>query len=163
MRSQRHRNSTRLNYYAVLKVFNQFLIRLDCKPTSWEDRLTLFVGHLVQNNKKSSTVKSYISAIKSVLLEVNVELQEDRCLIMSLTKACRLHNDSIRIRLPIQKGILCIVMSKINDMYEDQPYLRCLYRALISTAYFGLFCVGELTWTQTATQCQGRTYWCEQR
>ena len=30
-------------------------------------------------------------------------------------------------------------------MFPDQPYLTLLYRALFSTAYFGLFRIGELT------------------
>ena len=145
LKSQRFRDSTRKNYYAIWKIFNQFFIRLDCKPSTWEDRLTLFVGYLVQNNRQSATVKSYISAIKAVLQEVNVKIHEDRYLLTSLTKACRLKSDTIAIRLPIQKGMLSVLMKNLVEMFSDQPYLRDLYRALFSTAYFGLFRVGELT------------------
>ena len=137
--------TTKKNYYSIWKVFNTFLIKLDCKPQSWEDRLMLFVGYLVQNNHKSSMVKSYISAIRAVLQQVNVVLQEDRVLLTSLTKACRLRNDRIMVRLPIQKGVLAMLLNEINYIFDNQPFLRVLYRALFSTAYFGLFRVGELT------------------
>ena len=139
LKDQKHRDTTRRNYYAIWKTFNSFLLKLDCKPKSWEDRLTLFVGYLVQNNRKSATVKSYISAIKAVLLQVNVRLQEDRVLLTSLAKACRFRNDSILIRLPIQKGVLAIILEKIKELFTDQPFLTDLYRALFSTAYYGLF------------------------
>ena len=145
LKDQKHRDSTKRNYYAIWKVFNKFYIKLDCKPESWEDQLTLFVGYLVQNNKKSTTVKCYISAIKAVLEQLNIRIQEDRCLFTSLTRACRLRNDKISIRLPIQKGVLAMTLVKIPLMYSKQPYLADLYRALLGTAYFGLFRVGELT------------------
>ena len=64
---ERHRSSTQNQYYTVWKLFNEFFIKLDRKPLSWEDRLTLFVGYLVKSGKKSTTIKSYISAIKAVL------------------------------------------------------------------------------------------------
>ena len=50
LKQQQHRNSTKKNYYAVWHLLNQFFIRLDAKPNAWEDRLTLCVGYLVQNN-----------------------------------------------------------------------------------------------------------------
>ena len=145
LKDQKHRDTTKKNYYAIWKVFNNFFIKLDCKPRSWEDRLTLFVGYLVQINKKSTTVKCYISAIKAVLEQLNIRIQEDRCLFTSLTRACRLRNDKVTIRLPIQKGVLAMTLAKIPIIYSNQPYLADLYSALLGTAYFGLFRVGELT------------------
>ena len=52
LKHQRNRLSTRKNYYCVWKQFNQFFIRLDKKPDNWEERLILFVGYLVHQNKK---------------------------------------------------------------------------------------------------------------
>ena len=69
LRLLRYRNSTRRNYYIIWKAFNKFFLKLDIKPDSWEDRLTLFVGYLIDQNKQSATIKSYISAIKAVLKE----------------------------------------------------------------------------------------------
>ena len=78
--------------------------------------MTLFVGHLVETNHQSTTVKSYISAIRAVLREVKVNLMEDQYLITALTKTCHLKNDTIYIRLPIQKVMLIELMDKTNEM-----------------------------------------------
>ena len=67
LRLQQYRNTTWKNYYTIWKIFNAFYIKLDIKPHSWEDRLTLFIGYLVDQDKQSSTIKSYISAICAVL------------------------------------------------------------------------------------------------
>ena len=73
------------------------------------ERLALFVTHLVHENKQSSTVKSYMSAIKAVLSNNGcTDINEDEFLIGSLTRACRLKNDRVIHRLPIQKGMLAI-------------------------------------------------------
>ena len=77
LRSQQYRDSTKKNYYVVWRLFNKFVIRLDNKPTNWEDRLTLFIGYLIDSKKQSSTVKSYISAIRAILQEIRVKLNED--------------------------------------------------------------------------------------
>ena len=49
LRGEGNRTSTRANYYHIWKMFNQFIIKLDEKPNTWEDRLVLFVGYLVNN------------------------------------------------------------------------------------------------------------------
>ena len=148
LRLQSHRNSTRRNY-TIWKLLSKFYLRLDIKPCTWEDRLVLFVGYLVNNNKQSSTIKSYISAIKYVLKEDKVELNENKFLIDSLTKACKLINDTVDRKLPIQKSLLQAILTKIKMFYEtgenNQPYLSIMYRAIFSTAYYGLLRVGEVT------------------
>ena len=65
LKLQGKRSSTRKNYYVIWHLFNQFYIHLDHKPRSWEDRIILFAGYLIENEKKSSTVRSYVSAIKA--------------------------------------------------------------------------------------------------
>ena len=133
------------NYYTVWKLFSKFCLQLDVKPKSWEDRITLFVGYLIENGKQSSTVRSYVSAVKNVLMDNGFDIKEDRFLISSLTKACRITNDEVRTRLPIQRGLLIILLRQVQVKFADQPYLSILYQTLLSTAYFGLFRVGELT------------------
>ena len=98
-----HRKSTKLSYRSVWKNFNQFIVRLDEKPNNWEDHILLYVGHLVNSKKQSSTVKSYISAIKAVLESIGIQVNTDQCLLSSLTRACKLVNDKVRIQMPIQK------------------------------------------------------------
>ena len=148
LRMQKHRDSTRNNYYTVWKLFNKFFISLDRKPDKWGSRLALFVGYLIECKKQISTIKSYISAIRAVLKDNKIKLEEDQYLINSLTKACRLINGKqVRHRLPIQKPLLRIILKKVEEYYlkRNQPYLRIMYQCLLSTMYFGLFRVGELT------------------
>ena len=141
----RNRSSTRRNYYCVWKSFNEFIIRLDRKPRTWENRLTLFVGYLVEQGRKSTTIKSYISAIKSVLAENNIKLDEEKSLLTSLTNACRVINDHVLTRLPIRIDLLHLLLIKINKYFENQPYLNKVYQAIFVSGYFGLLRIGELT------------------
>ena len=107
--------------------------------------MSLYTGYLVGCKKQSSTVKSYISAIKAVLCDIGIELDLNRCLITSLTRACRIVNDSVRTRLPIKKTILNSILKGVQQHFANQSYLMKLYLAMFSTAYFGLFRVGEIT------------------
>ena len=141
----RFRKATRKNYYTIWKAFNEFFIKLDRKPETWEERLTLFVGFLIKDNKKSSTIRSYVSGIKAVLKDIDVELNENRFLMTSLTKACKLVNDSVRIRLPISRALLDLILRRISNTLDQQMFLRTMYLALFSTMYFGLFRIGEMT------------------
>ena len=144
LKFERNRSSTRKMYYGVWRCFNSFFIKLDDKPSFWEERLTLFVGYLIEQNRKSSTIKSYISAIKAVLREDDVILNEDRYLLTSLTKACKYKNEQVRIRLPIQKSLLRLIIQSMDDLFDNQSYLCCLYKAMLATGYFGLLMVGEI-------------------
>ena len=51
LKYEQNRSSTQANYYSIWKKFNQFFIQLDVKPNSWEERLILFVGYLINNDK----------------------------------------------------------------------------------------------------------------
>ena len=141
-----HRDSTKKNYYAVWKVFNEFIIKLDQKPKLWQDRLTLFVGYLVEQNRQSSTVRSYISAIKAVLKMNNIRIEEDQFLLSSLTQACRLKNDRLKTRLPIRKAMLSVVLRETRKYFlnEGQPYLASLYQTIFCTCYYGLLRISEV-------------------
>ena len=90
LRLQRVRESTKNNYYSIWKAFNSFYLRLDQKPGTWEERLLLYAGFLVKEKKQSQTVKSYILAIKNILKDDGVVINEDKFLLASLTKACKL-------------------------------------------------------------------------
>ena len=134
-----------MTYHHIWKLFNQFFIRLDSKPRSWEDRLILFTRFLVNNELQSSTVKTYISAIRGVLREVGMKLAENNFLIMSLTKACRLKNDVVLNRFPILKGMLKLMIDQIGSMYGgSQPHSSLLYAAIYSMAYYGLLRIREV-------------------
>ena len=145
LKHQQYCDSTKRNFYTVWKIFADFLIRLDHQPQDWEERIILFVGHLINSKKQSSTVKSYVSAIKAVLREDNVKFEEDTYLLNSLTRACRLQNDQIKTRLAIKKGLLSIILNQLTEIYSTQPYLCLLYWALFSTMYYGLLRISEVS------------------
>ena len=88
LKNEKHRESTRKIYRSVWKNFNEFFVRLDRKPSNWEDRIVLYVGYLVHSKRKSTMIRSYISAIHAVLLNYGVKLSEDLNLLSSLTRAC---------------------------------------------------------------------------
>ena len=145
----RFRDSIRNNYYQIWKAFNKFVIKLDIKPDTWEERIILYVGYLISRKRQSRTIRSYISAIKAVLKENRIKLLENAYLLSSLTKACKLKNDRVKIRLPIQKDLLRVLLKGVKKKFcgtsdNQQPYLDILYRAIFITAYYGLFRVGEL-------------------
>ena len=72
---------------------------------------------------------------------------KNTCLMKSLTRACRLTNDRIRIRLPIQRDVLNSILRNTEKHFRNigQVYLSHLYLSLFATTYFGLFRVGEVT------------------
>ena len=85
LRCQCYRDTTKRNYYNVWHSFNKFYLRLDEKPMSWENRIILFIGYLIDQGRQSATIKSYVSALRVVLKQDKVKLQEDEFLITSLT------------------------------------------------------------------------------
>ena len=80
-------------------------------------------------------------------MDDGIKLNENKYLLTSLTKACKLVNDRVYTRLPIQKGLLKLLVKQAKIHYRNigQPYLSILYQALFVTAYFGLLRIGELT------------------
>ena len=117
LKNENNRDSTRQNYHCVWRVFSNFYLTLDVKPNNWEDRIMLFVGYLIENNKKHTTINSYISALKTVLREDGWKISEDHCLLNSLIWACKRPNTSVRLRLPIQKQLLHEILKQIDIVY----------------------------------------------
>ena len=74
-------------------------------------------------------------------------MNENKSLITSLTWACKLKNDHVCIRLPIQKELLNMLLhtTQHHFLMQGQQYLSKLYLALFATTYYGLFCIGEVT------------------
>ena len=100
------RVSTELNYFGIWRKFKDFIIKLDKKPEFWEDRISLYAAYLVDKGVQSSTLRSYYSAIKSVLKDDGYVVNEDKVLLNTLAKACRLVNDHVITRLPIRIRLL---------------------------------------------------------
>ena len=142
---RQHRDSTAKNYLAIWRQFNNFVISLDRKPKIWEDRATLFIGHLIEKGIQSRAIKSYISAIKKTLVLDNYDWDDNLVLVRSLAKACRIINDTVRTRLPIRCNLLEIMLFEIQRKFSSQFYLETLYKALFALCYYGMMRVGEVT------------------
>ena len=151
LKCQHNRQSTKENYLRIWRRFNKFVIKLDNKPKTWEDRVYLFVAHLIDNGAQSSSVKSYISAIKSVLCDDGYIWKDERMLLSTLTKSCKLVNDTVRTRLPIQCGLLELILFEMQRFFKGQQlYLETMYSALFLLGYYGLMRIGELCYSEHA-------------
>ena len=145
LKSSKNRESTKRNYLCVWRQFNNFVIKLDEKPNSWEDRVSLYAAYLIQHGIQLATLKSYISAIKGILIDDGYTWNQEKLLINTLTKACKIINDRVRTRLPIKVNLLEILLFEVERLFNSQPYLECLYKTIFMFAYYGLFRIGELT------------------
>ena len=140
------RSTTDASYYNTWKNFNKFLIKLDRMPTLWEDRLSLYCAYLITIKKRqSSTVRSYVSAIKHVLKTDGYEWSDEKVLLNTITRSCKLKNDKLKVRLPIQKGLLELILFRIQRKYDNQPYMESMYISAYLLQYYGLMRVGEIT------------------
>ena len=138
---KQHRDSTAKKYLAVWRKFNAFGIKLDYKPELWEDRVTLFIGYLIDNGMQSSTVKSYVSAIKKTLILDKYKWNDDLVLVRSLAKACKIVND--RVHTTMLEMILFEIQRHFSA--QNQWYLEIMYKALFVVSYYGLMRVGGVT------------------
>ena len=127
-------------------------------PKSWEDRTTLFITYKIEQGLQSSTVRSYVSAIKRILIDDGYCWDDNKILLGSLTKACRLVNDQVKIRLPIQCNLLELILFEVNRIFgqKNQFYLIIMYNALFALAYYGLFRICELTLTESGHAVRAR-------
>ena len=150
LKSANNRESTKKTYLAVWRKFNNFVIRLDIRPASWEERTAMFLAHLFENGYQSSTLRSYISAIKRILQDDGYVWRDNLVLLSTLTRGCRLINDKVRVRLPIQCALLELILFEVQRYFvrKNQPFLMKLYKAMFALGYYGLFRVGELTASQ---------------
>ena len=149
LKHRQTRDSTTANYLSVWRHLNKFIINLDSRDNlSWEDRTALFGAYLIDGGIQSSTLKSYFSAIKHVLKLDGYEWNDNKALLSSLVKGCKLENDKLKIRLPIQKGLLEMLMFELQRHFngqQPQPYLELLYKTMFSLGYYGMLRVGEMT------------------
>ena len=139
LKSQRFRDCTRCTYYRIWKIFGRSYLRLDVKPPTWEERIVLFAAFLIDNKLKSATVRSYLSALRSMLAEDGFELNKNLFLIGSLTRACKLKNDRLTVRFPIH--------NKASNYFigRNQVYLAVLFEGMLLAGYYGLLRAGEIT------------------
>ena len=131
----------------IWRQFNNFVISLDVKPKFWEARTTLYIAYMIDNGKQSASIKSYVSAIKKLLIIDGYKWQDSEVLLTSLTRACRLVNDRVQHRFPIHCGFLEMILFEVERTYaaQSQWYVECMYKALFLICYYGMMRIGEIT------------------
>ena len=141
----KHKSSTKAMYHAVWTQFNEFVIRLDEIPHSWEERTSMFCAYLIKEKQvQSSTLKSYVSAIKAKLTADNYDWNGNLVLLSTLTANCKKENDCVRTRLPISVKLLDLLLAEIGRILTS-VYLILLYRTAFLISYYGLLRIGEIT------------------
>ena len=149
LKQKQTRESTANNYLCVWRQLNRFLISLDSRESlSWEEKTALFGAYLVDGGVQSSTLKFYFSAIKHILKQDGYVWDSDKMLLSSLIRGCQLENDSVKIRLPIQKGLFEMLLFEMERKFggsSPQPYLEIMYKAIFCLGYYGMLRVGEMT------------------
>ena len=58
---------------------------------------------------QSSSIKSYVSAIKKMLVVDKYDWDDKKVLVTSVTKACKLVNDVAKVWLPIYCSLLNMI------------------------------------------------------
>ena len=124
---------------------SSFFLRLDVKPIDWTQKLVLFTGHLIDQGKKSTTVRCYLSAIKAVLSLDNIRICDEDLKLNALIRACKLKNDQVYTRFPIRRDILEMMLKHLPKVLDGDIYLITLFKALLLTTYIGMFRIGEVT------------------
>ena len=150
LQGRQTRASTTSNYLSVWRHLNKFIINLDSKENlSWEQKTALFGAYLVDcRGVQSTTLKSYFSAIKHILKQDGYQWDENKVLLSALVKSCKLENDKVKIKLPIQKGLLEQILFEVERYYSEvkvQPYLETLYKTIFCLGYYGMLRVGEIS------------------
>ena len=138
-----YQDPTWQNYYTIWCLFNKFVISLNRKPNNWEDRLVLFIAKCVSNGRASAIIRSYASAVKAVLRTEGVFLDSYIYKLKVLAKVCRLSNDRLKIRLPIKKGLFGLILDKVEILFETQPYLTKLYKAIFASVIMACYILGN--------------------
>ena len=137
---------------AIWRHFNKFLLNLDRNviSKSWEQKVALFGAYLVDKGNQSTTIKSYFSAIKCILKADGYEWDDSKVLLNILTRGCRLKNDTVKTRFPIQIRLLELLLFEVEREYggrngkNPQPYLESMYKAIYILMYYGMLRVGEI-------------------
>ena len=148
---RKNKPSTRQNYHGIWNAFNKFLLKLDWIPDTWEEKTSIYCTYLVEvKGVQSSTLKSYLSAIKTTLKADGYKWNEDLIWFHALTKACQLQNDHVTNRFPIKQKFLECILFEVWRYFTQKGsvvdlYNRTMYTSAFANAYYGMLRIGEIT------------------
>lgn len=147
MKNRDLEESSKQTYHTVWKAFRIFLQGFDSLPEAWEDRMTMYAAHLGNIGTESATVSSYMSAIRYKLRKDGFTINEHSLEIAAIVRTCKKLNDKVILREPIHKHMLRKLLDSVEQHYGNngQIYLLKLYKAMMSSAYYGFLRIGEIT------------------
>ena len=108
------------------------------------DQIILFVGYLSNAGFASASITSYTSAIGYIHKLLNMPDPTSQFLVQKLLSACNKVNNSVDTRLPITIVVLQRLVCALDHTVPNL-YLRQLFKAMYSVAFFGLMRLGEIT------------------
>lgn len=140
-------NSTSATYHSIWRNFLLFLEGFKNLPKDWEQKMVMYAAHLGNEGNTAPTVSSYMSAIRYKLRKDGVEIPDKNFEIASIIRTCKIKNNRVFYRCGINKVMMKDLVACLDRLYkqEGQTYLYYLYRAMLWTAYYGMFRISEIT------------------
>ena len=85
---------------------------------------------------------------KSILMAEGIHLNDDSYRLSVLVNACKIHNDTLTVRLLIQKGLMTMILDVVGEFYMTRggPYLAKMYKAV--SVLLGLILLKLLMFSQ---------------
>jgi len=111
----------------------------------------MFVGYCFEKSYSSSTITSYISGL-SFYHRINGWYSfSDVFIIRKLIQGCRRLRPVVDQRAPITISMLCSIC-KVLPGVANNTFESALFKAIFSIAFFGLFRVSELVFTDNGNR-----------
>ena len=96
---------------------------------------------------QSTTLRSYVSAIKAKLQTIDYKWNQEQICLSSLIKSCKIKNDCVKLRLPIGRNLLDCTLFEVERRFlilENNPYKSTMFKTAFIFGYYGLMQVGEI-------------------
>ena len=94
---------------------------------------------------QSSTLRSYVSAVKHILTIDGYWWRDEKILLNTLVNACKIRNDVMRVNLPIHISLLEILLFEIECKWDWSPYIQILYKTVFLVSYYGFLRISEVS------------------
>lgn len=140
--------NTKAVYNNAVRSFNQFREQhaLDCIWPVPVSHVASYISYCFQNGYSPSTVTTYMSAISFVHKLRLFQDPTDSFIVKKLMEGFKRLQSCKDSRAPITEDILQKVCHSLSSVCYNQ-YEMALFKAVFCIAYFGLFRIGELVYT----------------
>ena len=141
-------NNSQLVYNNALTAFQTFRHNYSL-PHFWPapiEHIILFISYCFDLGYSPSSISTYISGIGCYHKLCNLKDPTAVFIVKKLLEGCRRSRPRTDVRAPITKLILQKICSNL-PLICYSSYETCLFRAAYLTAYFGLFRVSEIVFS----------------